>query len=200
MPIISTTVSPDSQVISIKYTLNDETFSNVSAYVAPIQPGSKTEILTSQGLGYSSSQGSGTYSTTISKTKLNQLGISFSGIIVLELNTSSNVPSYSAVLIGEELDCCIADKMYEAVGCDCDDSECNETLRDAQKMFLLKRSAEYGLNGLDATQGPDSIILQSVVQDSQSKYNKALELCRTGCGCGSSAGSATSSSTSGGSY
>jgi len=90
--------------------------------------------------------------------------------------------------------------MYDAVGCDCDDTKCNETLRDAQKMFLLKRSAEYGLKGLDSTQGPDSLILQSVVQDSQSKYNKALELCRTGCGCGSSTGSATTSSTSGGSY
>ena len=197
MPILSTTVSPDSQVISIKYSLNDETFSNVTAYVAPIKQGEGIVVLTSQGLGYSSEQTIGTYSTTISKTKLNQLGISFSGIVLLELNTN-NSKSYSVVLIGEEVDCCIADKMYDAVGCDCDDTKCNESLRDAQKMFLLKRSAEYGLKGLDNTQGPESISLQAIVQDSQAKYEKALELCSSGCGCGSVAGtpSSTGSSTS----
>jgi len=199
MPILSTTVSADSQVISIKYSLNDETFNNVSAYIAPsIEPGQGVVVLTSQGLGYSAQQSVGTYSTTISKTKLNQVGVEFSGIVLLELNTESasgSSTSYSAVLIGEELDCCIADKMYDAVGCDCDDTKCNESLRDAQKMFLLKRSAEYGLKGLSNTQGPDSLSLQAVVQDSQSKYQKALELCSNGCGCGSSAGSPGSTST-----
>ena len=73
--------------------------------------------------------------------------------------------------------------MYDAVGCDCDDTKCNESLRDAQKMFLLKRSAEYGLKGLGANQGPESLTLQSVIQDSQSKFTKALELCTSGCGC-----------------
>ena len=150
MPILSTTVSSDSQVISIKYSLNNETFENISAYMAPIEVGQAQIVLTSQGLGYTS-QTQGTYSTTISKTKLNSIGLEFSGIILLELNTTES-QSYSAVLVGEEVDCCIADKMYDAVGCDCDDTKCNESLRDAQKMFLLKRSAEYGLKGLTSSQ------------------------------------------------
>ena len=203
MPILSTTVSADSQVISVKYSLNDETFNNISAYIAPVTTGQGVVVLTSQGLGYSSDLPTGTYSTTITKTKLNQIGLEFSGIVLLELNTtnaSGGAKSYSAILIGEEVDCCIADKMYDAVGCDCDDTKCNESLRDAQKMFLLKRSAEYGLKGLSSSQGPDSLTLQAIVQDSQSKYKKALELCSSGCGCGSSAGSLGVSSTNQSTY
>lgn len=204
MPILSSVVASDSQIISIKYSLYNEQFSNISAYAYPVAVGEGVVISTSGATGGEATE-NGTFSINVSKTQLVNAGIKYSGIILLELNTVKEgvtFSSYSAILIGEEVDCCLADKMYDAVGCDCDDDDCNESLKDAQKMFLLKKSAEFGLKGLNNNQGPDTITLQKVIADSQSKYNKALELCSSGCGCNnsSSVSSGAGASSSTGSY
>ena len=117
---------------------------------------------------------------------------------MFEMNTLSSgaaVKSYGSVLLGKTIDCCIADKMYTAVDCDCTDDKCNESLMDAQKMYLFKKSAEFSLKSLSNADGPNAITAQAVVQDAQKKYDKAVELCSTGCGC---TGSNSVSSGSGG--
>ena len=190
MAILSVIESSDSDIILIKYSLINETFLNIKVYPSPVNVATGIPILSPSNTSHSSQSGvTGTFTATISIKQLTNIGVPWEGVQVFELNTVSSgasTKSYGAILLGKVIDCCIADKMYTAVDCDCTDDKCNESLIDAQKMFLFKRSAEFVLKSLSNSEGPSSLILQAAVQDAENKYRKSVELCSNGCGCGNS--------------
>ena len=173
-----------------RYSLINETFGNIRVYPSPVNVSAGIAIVNPNNTSHSSATGvTGTFTITIASAQFKALGIDWKGVNLFELNTTSanaSVKSYGALLLGKTIDCCIADKMYTAVDCDCTDDKCNESLLDAQKMFLFKRSAEFVLKSLSSSEGPNSMILQAAVQDAENKYNKSIELCSNGCGCGNS--------------
>jgi len=71
----------------------------------------------------------------------------------------------------QEIDCCIAKLVHDAINCTCKCNKCKEDLNRAQTIRLLLQAAEY-----EASLG----LTDSVVE----KYNKAKELCTEVCACG----------------
>jgi len=212
MPILSAIVASDSDVILVKYSLANESFSSFQVFSYPFNPNNNQEVITPLGTSHGTATTSGSFTVSLTKSKLSSLGITWDGLINIQLRTSQSYSGYgdnasattnkshATVLLGKTVDCCIADKMYNAIGCDCNDDKCNEELRDAQKMFLLKRSAEYVLSSLRDVEGPDSSILAAASTDANNKYQKALQLCSSGCGCDGSSSMSTGSSSSTSSY
>ena len=97
------------------------------------------------------------------------------------LNSQSTITSSTGVLVSCNIDCCLAKLTNELIECSCDCPKCATTLALAQKIFLLMRSAQTALyeTGVAAT-----VNYSAYLNDANSKYNKAKELCSpTGCGC-----------------
>jgi len=190
MPSIKINISNDLDVLNVSYTLQNEVFNNITVYPFTANGiGEGVEILnpgnTVQNLDVAVS---GTFNHNVVKSVFTTSGLPFSGVYLVELNVGSEVNAsvIANILLAKEVDCCIADKMYTAVDCGCDDVACNESLMDAQKMFLFKQSAEYVLKSVALTAPRDDIKRLAILTDAQNKYNKAIELCSNGCGCGNS--------------
>lgn len=190
MAILSVTESIDSDIILIKYSLINEVFQNISVYPAPVTVGNSQVAVTTINTNHTTEETvHGTFTVSVPASRFSTLSLRWAGVYMFELNTlvaNTPVQSYGSVMLGKTIDCCIADKMYTAVDCDCADDKCNESLIDAQKMYLFKKSGEFVLRSLPSSDGPTTITAMAGVQDAQKKYEKAVELCTTGCGCGSS--------------
>jgi len=128
-----------------------------------------------------------TYSVNIPRSAFTTANVAYSGIHVIGITSTSSTgvesESFANILIGKTLDCCLADKVYKSLDCDCSDDKCNEELLDAQKMFLFKQSAEYALQSISTNASLTDIRRVAILTDAKNKYNKAIELCTTGCGC-----------------
>ncbi len=190
MAILSVIESTDSDVILVKYSLIGETFNNITVYPNPVSTSSGVQMIDNTNTNHSGASNiNGTFTLSIPLSQFTSFNLAWEGVYMLEMNTTINnapVKSYGSILLGKTIDCCIADKMYSVVDCDCTDDKCNESLIDAQKMFLFKRSAEFVLKSLSNQEGPTAITAQAAIQDAQNKYDKAVELCSSGCGCNSS--------------
>lgn len=204
MAILSVLESSDSDVILIKYSLINETFTSIKVFGNPVTAGQGVQVVGPLNTNHSGATNiNGTFTLTVPISTFTTNSLSWKGVYMFELNTLSSgaaVSSYGSVLLGKVIDCCIADKMYTAVDCDCTDDKCNESLLDAQKMFLFKQSAEFALKSLNNADGPNALTSQAVIQDAQKKYDKAVELCSTGCGCGGSGSGSNSVSSGSGGY
>lgn len=190
MPSIKINISSDLDILNVSYTLQTEVFNNITVYPFTSNGiGEGVQVLTEEYAVHSAgATANGTFNHNIVKAVFTTAGLPFSGVYMIELNTGSTVDRSvrANILLGKEIDCCIADKMYDAVDCGCDDVACNESLLDAQKMFLFKQSAEYVLKSVALTADRDDTKRLAILTDANNKYNKALELCSKGCGCGNS--------------
>tara|TARA_R110002074_G_scaffold136116_4_gene280837 strand:- start:1268 stop:1882 length:615 start_codon:yes stop_codon:yes gene_type:complete len=104
---------------------------------------------------------------------------------------------YAYLAVGHIIDCCLAEKLHTIIDCnDCNSSKCNDNLQDAQKMFLFKKASEYSISNIPQASGPTSANTIGLLEDAVNKYNKAVELCSSGCGCSGSSTSSTGSAAS----
>jgi hypothetical protein len=195
MASISVNTSSDLNVLNITYTLTNETFKSITIHPFKDQDSltsNSFEVLVPSETAHNESIIDGTYATNVVEQSFLSAGQSFNGIVVVSITTTkSSAPtvdiiSSANILLGKTLDCCIAEKMITAIDCNCDDDKCNESLLDAQKMFLFKQSAEYVLKSIGQGVTLDDIKRLSALNDARSKYEKAIELCTSGCGCNNS--------------
>ena len=187
MASITASPSSDLNVLNITYTLTNEIFEEIKIHPF-IDDGSSLSALDSGIVVLSKDNVNHGIDTTTGVHNTNfYIGNEYSGIYVLSIHTTtlSNTDSYTFanILLGKTLDCCIAEKTYATLDCDCDDAKCNENLADAQKMFLFKQSAEYVLRNIGPGVALDDIKRLASLTDAKNKYLKALELCSSGCGC-----------------
>ena len=77
------------------------------------------------------------------------------------------------------LDCCLADKTLELTECNCGEPQCDKTLMEAQRLFLLIQS----VNTLLANIPSDASIASGVIQKAVDAYNSAKTQCTSFCGC-----------------
>jgi hypothetical protein len=196
MASITVNTSSDLNVLNITYSLNDEVFKSIKVHpfkdVESLGSNSFDVLVPEQTIHSDEIQMTGTYSTNVVSQSFTNAGQAFEGIYVISIITTpvkestDEIISSSSIMLGKTLDCCIAEKMITAVDCNCDDDKCNESLLDAQKMFLFKQSAEYVLNSIGQGEALNSINRLAALNDARSKYEKAIELCTSGCGCNNS--------------
>ena len=193
MASITANVSSDLNVINISYSLHSEDFVHITArpFSATYGDVGNSFVILSPEATIHSGISTGTYGTNVVSQSFINSGNTFEGVYVISITTTHNggaveVVSSANILLGKTLDCCIAEKMITAVDCNCDDDKCNESLLDAQKMFLFKQSAEYVLNSIGQGEALTSINRLAALNDAKNKYKKAIELCTSGCGCNNS--------------
>ena len=67
------------------------------------------------------------------------------GIYVVNHVFEGSIFARAAVLLSCDILCCLASKMNELLKCDCDCTKCADQLAEAQKIFLLLKTAESEL-------------------------------------------------------
>mgnify|MGYP003627714747 FL=1 len=183
----------DGQLANISYRLRNEKFLGIKgrSYSAD----SNSDFIASKNTVAHSTADfiTGSFNMTISINELKEkFGVTDLGIMIATIETEirgNSQPAYknAYALFGSSLDCCMADKLYASLECDCNDDSCNQSLFDAQKIFLFKKSAEYVLRTIVAETMFEADQLDALavakLQDATAKYNKSLELCSSGCNC-----------------
>ena len=86
--------------------------------------------------------------------------------------TDGTTTATGGVVAACNLDCCIANEINDFISCPCDPTE-SPKLEKATKVLLLREGAEADMSA--SIQNPDNAL---------TKYNKALEICNSSCGCG----------------
>tara|TARA_R110002012_G_scaffold2124_9_gene10201 strand:+ start:13439 stop:13933 length:495 start_codon:yes stop_codon:yes gene_type:complete len=71
--------------------------------------------------------------------------------------------------------CCLSKKVDKLLDCSADCSKCASELAEAQKIFLLLKSAETEVAGTGVT--------EANIVNATNKYDKAAEICGGHCGC-----------------
>ena len=103
------------------------------------------------------------------------------GIYVVNHVVDGNIFARAAVLLSCDILCCLASKMNELLKCDCDCTKCADQLAEAQKIFLLLKTAESELALADEAGTIQQI--QAVIDSAQEKYLTAQDMCAGHCGC-----------------
>ena len=78
--------------------------------------------------------------------------------------------------------CCIASKLNELLDCDCDCNKCSPHVVEAQKIFLLLKTAEADLANA-GDNGNTLEQIQAVIDNAEEKYKTAQDMCAGHCGC-----------------
>ena len=110
----------------------------------------------------------------------NQLG-GGNGIYTVEHSEDGTIVGKSAALLACDVLCCIASKLNELLDCDCDCNKCSPDFVEAQKIFLLLKTAESELANADEAGTLDQI--QAVIDNAEEKYKTAQDMCAGHCGC-----------------
>jgi len=103
------------------------------------------------------------------------------GIYVVNHVVDGSIFARAAVLLSCDILCCLASKMNELLKCDCDCTKCADQLAEAQKIFLLLKTAESELALADEAGTIQQI--QAVIDSAQEKYLTAQDMCAGHCGC-----------------
>lgn len=103
------------------------------------------------------------------------------GIYVVNHVFEGSIFARAAVLLSCDIQCCLASKMNELLKCDCDCTKCADQLAEAQKIFLLLKTAESELALADEAGTIQQI--QAVIDSAQEKYLTAQDMCAGHCGC-----------------
>jgi hypothetical protein len=93
------------------------------------------------------------------------------GVVKVTISSTKGVEKTYLTVGSQDIDCCIAKLVHDAINCTCKCNKCKEDLNRAQTIRLLLQAAAY-----EASIGLE----ESVVE----KYNKAKELCTEVCACG----------------
>jgi hypothetical protein len=105
--------------------------------------------------------------TTITLTQ----PVPFAGVYTFAFNQGEHSFT-TAVLASCALDCCLGDAIDDYMLCPCDPTK-SPKLEKAMKIYLLQKAAKADLEGFFINAGR-----------AIEKYNKALNLCHSSCGCG----------------
>ena len=163
---ISVTISKDCEVITLK--------------VLPIDPGGGVLTLTGAHNGSALNFTPNTFpnpvagqmiSLTFTADQLNSAGSELSGIYIFTAHQGTFKVS-GGVVAACSLQCCIANEINEYMACPCDPTK-SPKLEKATKVFLLAEGAQADLSA--TIPNPDNAI---------AKFNKAVSLCNSSCGCG----------------
>ena len=103
------------------------------------------------------------------------------GIFTVEHLVNGSTYIKTAFLAACDVLCCLAKKMEELLDCDCDCTKCSKHLADAQKIYLLLKTAESELATAD-TAGSTSLS-DAVIANAHKKYMTAQDMCSGHCGC-----------------
>ena len=103
------------------------------------------------------------------------------GVFIIDHLVDGQVHARAAVLFACDVLCCIAHKINELLDCDCDCNKCSHHFVEAQKIFLLLKTAESELATAD-TEGTINQI-QAVIDNATRKYLTAQDMCAGHCGC-----------------
>ena len=113
----------------------------------------------------------------------NQIGGDKHGVFMVEIIVDGVAVAKSAVLLACDVLCCIASKMEELLDCDCDCNKCSEHFVEAQKIFLLVKSAEAQLAGLPSDFKSTLNQKHAIIESAREKYKTAQDMCAGHCGC-----------------
>jgi len=104
------------------------------------------------------------------------------GVFHVELLVNG-APLFQGAVIGNcDVLCCLAKKVDKLLDCSADCSKCATELAEAQKIYLLMKSAETELSTMAG--GPNNQSLApAIIANAEKKYNKAVEICGGHCGC-----------------
>ena len=121
--------------------------------------------------------GGNTFSTVILPSSL----ATDSGVFHIKHVADGKVVNQTVVIGTCNILCCLAKKIDELLDCACDCTKCAAQLAEAQKIFLLIKSAESEL----AAYASGHVLLntEAVIANAEKKYNKAVEMCGGHCGC-----------------
>ena len=125
---------------------------------------------------------SSTASDVVTIVTPGQVGGDDHGVFLVEVIQDGNVVGKAATLLACDILCCIASKMEELLDCDCDCNKCSEHFVEAQKIFLLIKSAESQLD----TAYVDNLTLSqihAIIDSAREKYKTAQDMCAGHCGC-----------------
>ena len=101
------------------------------------------------------------------------------GVITASLTDFDGQVTISGALSSCFLDCCLADKTLELTECNCGEPQCDKTLAEAQRLFLLIQSVNTLLDNIPA----DASIASGVIEKAVDAYNSAKTQCTSFCGC-----------------
>ena len=102
------------------------------------------------------------------------------GVVTIVSYINGAEKDRKSVLLGCNIDCCLAKLTNELVDCACDCPKCASSLAKAQKVMLLLKSAEYSLS--QSNLRPNTL-QTGYITDANNKYTKAKEVCDNSCGC-----------------
>lgn len=102
------------------------------------------------------------------------------GVVTIVSYINGAEKDRKSVLLGCNIDCCLAKLTNELVDCACDCPKCASSLAKAQKVMLLLKSAEYSLS--QSNLKPNTL-QTGYITDANNKYTKAKEVCDNSCGC-----------------
>ena len=103
------------------------------------------------------------------------------GVITVKHFIDGTLHTTAGALFACDVLCCIAHKIDELLDCDCDCNKCSEHFVEAQKIFLLLKTAEHEIAIAD-TEGSISQV-QAVLDNAKRKYLTAQDMCAGHCGC-----------------
>ena len=103
------------------------------------------------------------------------------GIFIFDHIVDGLVYARAGFLFACDVLCCLASKMEELLDCDCDCNKCSHHFVEAQKIFLLLKTAEHEMAIAD-TEGTISQV-QAVIDNAEKKYLTAQDMCAGHCGC-----------------
>ena len=102
------------------------------------------------------------------------------GVVTIVSYINGAEKDRKSILLGCDIDCCLAKLTNELIDCACDCPKCAASLAKAQKVMLLLKSAEYSL--AQSNLKPNTL-QTGYITDANNKYTKAREVCDNSCGC-----------------
>jgi len=123
-----------------------------------------------------------TASDVVTLVSPNQVGGGEHGLFLVEAILDGNVVGKAGALLACDVLCCIASKMEELLDCDCDCNKCSEHFVEAQKIFLLLKTAESQLD-TSYLNSPTLSQIHAIIDSAREKYETAQDMCAGHCGC-----------------
>jgi len=136
--------------------------------------GSNILNITSPNFTVTSNSGAINYPLLVSDLSLTN------GVVTIVSYINGAEKDRKSVLLGCNIDCCLAKLTNELIDCACDCPKCASSLAKAQKVMLLLKSAEYSLS--QSNLKPNTL-QTGYITDAHNKYTKAKEVCDNSCGC-----------------
>ena len=101
------------------------------------------------------------------------------GIITAQLTDFMGESKIAGTLSSCFLDCCLAEKTLELTNCNCGEPQCDKTLVEAQRLYLLIQSINTLLSNIPT----DVSIAGGIIEKAMDAYDSAKTQCTSFCGC-----------------